>query len=108
MLGAQARRVSGREDTTAAPAVAPRDPTGTVRMHDEPHPGDGRRSEVRAVERARLDEEQDGRLRTLTGLSQLGQLSPELQALRLAYREKDGRATVRPPDPVTVHPVELD
>ena len=77
-------------------------------MHDEPHSGDGAGTDVTGAERARLDEEQDGRLRTLTGLSQLGQLSPELQALRLAYREKDGRATVRPPDRVTVHPVELD
>ena len=77
-------------------------------MHDERDPAHPDRSEVSAAEQSRLDEEQDGRLRTLTGLSELGRLSPEMAELRRSYRQKDQRATVRPPDRVVVHPVELD
>lgn len=50
--------------------------------------------------RTGLTEEQDARLRTLAALRELGELSPELQQLRQAFRERDQRAVVRPPDPV--------
>ena len=49
---------------------------------------------------ARLSGEQDARLRTLAALRELGELAPELQQLRAAYRERDQRADVRPPDEV--------
>lgn len=49
---------------------------------------------------ARLSGEQDARLRTLAALRELGELAPELQQLRRAYRERDQRADVRPPDEV--------
>jgi hypothetical protein len=49
---------------------------------------------------ASLTDEQDGRLRTLAALREFGELSPELQQLRRAYRERDQRADVRPPDEV--------
>ena len=51
--------------------------------------------------RAGLTGEQDARLRTLAVLRELGELSPELQQLRRSYRERDQRAAVRPPAPVT-------
>lgn len=50
--------------------------------------------------RTGLTGEQDARLRTLAVLRELGELSPELQELRRAYRERDQRAVVRPPAPV--------
>lgn len=51
--------------------------------------------------RTGLTGDQDARLRTLAALKELGELSPELQQLRRSYRERDQRATVRPPAPVT-------
>ena len=48
-----------------------------------------------------LTGEQDGRLRTLAALRDLGELAPELQELRRSFRERDQRAAVRPPSPVT-------
>jgi hypothetical protein len=48
-----------------------------------------------------LTGDQDARLRTLAALREHGQLAPELQELRRSYRERDQRATVRPPSPVT-------
>ena len=50
--------------------------------------------------RTGLTGEQDARLRTLAALRELGELAPELQELRRAYRERDQRAVVRPPSPV--------
>ena len=49
---------------------------------------------------ASLTEEQDARLRTPAALRKFGELAPELQQLRRAYRERDQRADVRPPDEV--------
>lgn len=51
--------------------------------------------------RAGLTGEQDARLRTLAALRELGELAPDLQQLRRAYRERDQRADVRPPARVT-------
>ena len=51
--------------------------------------------------RTGLTSGEDARLRTLAALRELGELSPELQQLRRAYRERDQRAVVRAPDPVT-------
>ena len=48
-----------------------------------------------------LSADQDGRLRTLAALREHGVLAPELQELRRSYRERDQRAEVRPPSPVT-------
>ena len=48
-----------------------------------------------------LTSDQDGRLRTLAALREHGELAPELQDLRRSYRERDQRADVRPPSPVT-------
>ena len=57
-----------------------------------PEPVDGVRTGLTAA--------QDGRLRTLAALRELGELAPELQELRRAYRERDQRAAVRAPSPV--------
>ena len=59
---------------------------------DVPDPGPGERG---------LTGEQDGRLRTLAAMKELGELAPELQELRRSFRERDQRAEVRPPSPVT-------
>lgn len=48
-----------------------------------------------------LTGDQDGRLRTLAALRELGELAPELQQLRRSYRDRDQRADVRPPAQVT-------
>ena len=53
-----------------------------------------------AAGRPGLTAEQDARLRTLAALRELGELSPELQELRLSFRERDQRTAVRPPAPV--------
>ena len=50
--------------------------------------------------RAGLTGEQDGRLRTLAALRELGDLAPDLEELMRSYRERDQRAVVRPPSPV--------
>lgn len=51
--------------------------------------------------RGGLTGDQDARLRTLAALRELGELAPDLQELRRSYRERDQRAVVRPPAPVT-------
>lgn len=58
----------------------------------QPEPADGARPG--------LTGEQDGRLRTLAALHELGELAPGLEELRRSYRERDQRAVVRPPSPV--------
>ena len=59
---------------------------------DVPDPGAGERG---------LTGDQDGRLRTLAAMEELGELAPELQELRRSFRDHDQRAEVRPPSPVT-------